>query len=337
MDHAGSLINDTYRVGSRLGKGSFGTTYRGINVHTNYPVAIKIEHTDKKAKTPSLQIEFAMYSSVHPGRGIPSIEWFGKVTNGRHHTLVMELMGPSLESVRQKYEHGRLPITKVQHLGLQILRRLEHCHSRGVLHRDIKPENLVLGRDRHRRRCFLVDFGLAKHYLHPTTRQHIPIRHGKNLTGSARYCSLATHEGVEQSRRDDLESLAYTLIYLICGKLPWQGLQGKKAERYLQIKRLKRDTSLTDICGAKTPPQFSAFLQYCRKLEFHQTPKYTDIRNMFKGLLRQIKRGQAIPRTGADLRLSLSGSSSTSEEGARASHRTPYHSIESESFIPKGV
>lgn len=287
----GELIGERYRVGRCLGRGAFGATYRGIDVLTHLPVAIKVEHAPKKKRQkPPLYVEYLMYNEVHPGKGIPAIEWYGKCKD--RDVLVMELLGPSLERIRQAQKGGTLPPQIVMDLAVQLLRRLEHCHAHGVIHRDIKPDNIVLGRDRHRRRCFVVDFGLAKHVL-TANGEHIPYRRGKKLTGSARYCSLATHLGEEQSRRDDLESLAYTLIFFLTGSLPWQGVKkGTKSERYQSIGKIKRDTTVEQIC-APVPEKVRApvmgLLQCARTMRFDQPPPYHELRSAFKRVSRQMR------------------------------------------------
>ena len=110
-------------------------------------------------------------------------------------------------------------------------------HEENIIHRDIKPDNFLIGSsDQTRDNVYIIDFGLAKSYL-TNKNEHIPFKDGKNLTGTARYVSLSTHKGIEQSRRDDLESIGHVLLYLLIGQLPWQGLPGKnKTEKYEQIK-----------------------------------------------------------------------------------------------------
>ena len=77
-----------------------------------------------------------------------------------------------------------------------------------------------MGLEAHVSTLYLIDYGLAKKWQTPDG-EHIPIREGKNLTGTARYASAATHLGIEQSRRDDLEGAGYVLLYLLKGELPW--------------------------------------------------------------------------------------------------------------------
>jgi serine/threonine protein kinase len=105
--------------------------------------------------------------------------------------------------------------------------RIELLHRANLLHRDIKPDNFVIGRDDKADEVFIIDFGLAKRYRDPRTHSHIPYRDDKNLTGTARYASINSHLGIESSRRDDLESLCYVLIYFAKGHLPWQGLRAR--------------------------------------------------------------------------------------------------------------
>ncbi|KAI0310387.1 kinase-like domain-containing protein, partial [Amylostereum chailletii] len=102
---------------------------------------------------------------------------------------------------------------------------LESLHSRGYIHRDIKPSNFLFGLEEESMRVFLIDFGLAHRYIDPDSGRHIPFNHTKELIGTPRWASINAHSGIEQSRRDDLESLAYVLIYFARGSLPWQKMK----------------------------------------------------------------------------------------------------------------
>lgn len=136
--------------------------------------------------------------------------------------MVMELLGPSLEELFNVC-NKKFSLSTGVRVGLQILKLLKYVHSKGVLHRDIKPDNFLIGRKKKANKVYLIDFGLAKKYS--KDGKHIPYRDNKNLTGTARYASINTHLGVEQGRRDDLESLIYVLIYFLKGSLPWQSMK----------------------------------------------------------------------------------------------------------------
>ena len=126
---------------------------------------------------------------------------------------------------------------------------MEHVHKHGFIHRDTKPENMTIGKGRKENELFMIDFGLAKRYKHPTTGRHIPIKYDKSLIGTARYASLNAHRGIELSRRDDLEELCYLAIYLLKGQLPWQDIPaGSKEEKYQHIFMVKENTPIYVLC-----------------------------------------------------------------------------------------
>ena len=157
-------------------------------------------------------------------------------------------------------------------------------HSFYFIHRDVKPENFLIGRDANILTIYAIDFGLAKRYLDPYTKRHISYRENKNLTGTARYASLNTHLGIEQSRRDDLESISLVLMYFLRGSLPWQGIPAKtKKQKYELIRDMKVRTPPKDLCKGY-PSTFYSFLDYCRKLGFTDTPDY----NYLMGLLKKL-------------------------------------------------
>ena len=168
-------------------------------------------------------------------------------------------------------------------VALQIS-RIEYIHSRNFIHRDIKPDNFLMGIGKRGNQVNVIDFGLAKKYRDPKTHLHIPYRENKNLTGTARYTSINTHLGVEQARRDDLESLAYVLMYFLRGSLPWQGLKAAtKKQKYDRIME-KKMTTPSDLLCRGFPNEFAIFLNYTRALRFDDKPDYSYLRKLFRDL-----------------------------------------------------
>ena len=130
-----------------------------------------------------------------------------------------------------------------------MIERIKVVHNNYHIHRDIKPDNFVMGINDYQKKVFLIDFGLSKKYKSQSKGTHIPFRTDKNITGTARYCSINTHNGFEQSRRDDLESIGYVLIYFLKGILPWQGLKiEKNDDHYLAISEKKKSTTIEELC-----------------------------------------------------------------------------------------
>lgn len=134
---------------------------------------------------------------------------------------------------------------------------------------------------------YIIDFGLSKRFRDPKTGLHIPYRDGKNLTGTARYASINTHLGLEQSRRDDIESMIYVLIYLFNGELPWQGIPAKdNKEKYEKIKQKKIKTPVESLCEG-LPKEIQEIVHYSRNLRFDDRPNYESIRKIFKLILQK--------------------------------------------------
>eukprot|EP00574_Skeletonema_japonicum_P013227 CAMPEP_0201722604 /NCGR_PEP_ID=MMETSP0593-20130828/6927_1 /ASSEMBLY_ACC=CAM_ASM_000672 /TAXON_ID=267983 /ORGANISM="Skeletonema japonicum, Strain CCMP2506" /LENGTH=383 /DNA_ID=CAMNT_0048213583 /DNA_START=102 /DNA_END=1253 /DNA_ORIENTATION=- len=246
---------------------------------TGEEVAIKLESV--KTKHPQLLYESKIYRILHGGLGIPNVRWYG--IEGDYNVMVLDLLGPSLEDLFN-YCGRRFQLKTVLMLADQLLGRLEYVHTKSFIHRDVKPDNFLIGLGKRQSVIHIIDFGLAKKYRDPRSHQHIPYRENKNLTGTARYASINTHIGIEQSRRDDLESLGYVLMYFIRGSLPWQGLKANtKKQKYERIMDRKMSTSTEQLCKGYAT-EFRSYFEYCRSLRFEDRPDYAYLKRLFKEL-----------------------------------------------------
>ncbi|CAH8610020.1 unnamed protein product [Schistosoma bovis] len=275
-------VGNKYRLGRKIGSGSFGEIYLGTDITNDEEVAIKLECV--KAKHPQLQIEAKIYKLMQGGVGIPCLKWSG--TEGDYNVLVIQLLGPSLEDLFN-FCGRRFKLKTVLLLADQTITRVEYIQNKNFIHRDIKPDNFLMGLGKRGNLVYLIDFGLAKKYRDSRTRQHIPYRENKNLTGTARYASINTHLGIEQARRDDMESLGYVLMYFLRGSLPWQGLKaGTKRQKYERISEKKMQTPVEVLCEGY-PVEMAVYLNYCRGMRFDNQPDYSYLRNLFRGLFQR--------------------------------------------------
>lgn len=272
-------VGRKFRIGRKIGSGSFGDIYHGTNLISGEEVAIKLESI--RSRHPQLEYESRVYRYLSGGIGIPFIRWFGR--EGEYNAMVIDLLGPSLEDLFN-YCHRKFSLKTVIMLALQMIFRIQYVHGRSFIHRDIKPDNFLMGTGRRGSTVHLIDFGLSKKYRDFNTHRHIPYRENKSLTGTARYASANTHLGIEQCRRDDLESLGYIFVYFCKGSLPWQGLKATtKKQKYDRILEKKLSVNVDTLCQG-LPVEFKDYLNYCKNLKFDERPDYLYLARLFKDL-----------------------------------------------------
>ncbi|AMD22622.1 HHL148Wp [Eremothecium sinecaudum] len=300
------VVGIHYAVGPKIGEGSFGIIFEGENIMdgsnstldenevgqtgngTRRPVAIKFE--PRRSEAPQLRDEFRAYRILNKCRGIPRAYYFGQ--EGIHNILIIDLLGPSLEDLFE-WCGRKFSVKTTCMLAKQMIDRVRVIHERDLIYRDIKPDNFLIAEYQRElangevvKSCaqsanhdpnliYVVDFGMAKQYRDPKTKQHIPYRERKSLSGTARYMSINTHFGREQSRRDDLESLGHVFFYFLRGSLPWQGLKAPNNKaKYEKIGLTKQKLKPEDLLSEHVPMQFAEYLKYCRALKFEEEPDY---------------------------------------------------------------
>ncbi|OHT14181.1 Casein kinase I isoform delta-like protein [Tritrichomonas foetus] len=271
-------VGARYRIVEKIGGGSFGTVFKGVDAKTGIPVAIKVEKDD--ISIPQLSNESKVYTILQGSTNVPRHHYFGRDNHALN--LVIDLGGKSVEDLMKECG-GKLTLKTVLMLADQMISAVEFMHKKGIIHRDIKPDNFVVGRDNLYNKLFIIDYGLAKNYLMPDGT-HIVFQDHKPLTGTARYASISTLKGFEQSRRDDMESLAYIFFYLLNGGLPWMNVRAPTNQiKYDKILAIKTVTPIEEL-GENLPIEFSQFLAEVRELEFSEEPNYAKYRRMFRDL-----------------------------------------------------
>ena len=274
------LIFSKYLIRKKIGKGSFGIVYQGVNTSTNEKIALKVEKREKNQQG-TLENE-AMRLVYLQGEGIPKVYCYGN--NQSHNLLVEELLGKSLEDIFNSYGKP-FSLKTVCVLGIEMIKRIQSIHQKYYIHRDIKPDNFMTGRGENEQNIYIIDFGLAKKYYSVSKAQHIKFTTGKHLIGTARYCARNAHRGYEQGRRDDIESIGYVLMYFLLGVLPWQGLKIKKNEdQFEKIAEKKYTTPFEELTEGQ-PEEFLIFFKYIDKLNFEDQPNYIYLIGLFQTMI----------------------------------------------------
>jgi serine/threonine protein kinase len=267
-----SLIGNKYKLLNLIGSGSFGSIYKGENIRTHEKVAIKVESI--KNETSLLKNEATIYQYLSNKQGIPQVKWYGKdLTN---YYMVLNLLGESLETLKERKSTFSLKSTL--QIGINVLDLLLTIHEAHLLHRDIKPDNFLLSLSDTNKKIYIIDFGLCKTYI--KNDKHIEMKKTSSLIGTPTYASINAHNFLELSRRDDLESLGYMLIYFYLGELEWQNTDAKNNSEINNklIKELKQNV----LNNPKIPKILLDYIKIIRVLGFDETPKYNALFELFK-------------------------------------------------------
>ncbi|EDR13229.1 uncharacterized protein LACBIDRAFT_167793, partial [Laccaria bicolor S238N-H82] len=187
--------------------------------------------------------------------------------------LVLDLLGADLQFMRKKCG-GRFSIKTT------LIPTIRYIHSKDFVHRDIKPGNLLLGAKDNETSVYIVDFGIARRYRNPRNGAHIPFLDGKSVVGTVRYLSLNTHFGMAQTRRDDIECLAYSLLDCL-RDLPWGNIRGGSPKQFEdRVREKKRSWTPERLC-ADIPSAFKVLLSHARQLKFDEEPDYDGLQAAF--------------------------------------------------------
>ncbi|XP_019427976.1 PREDICTED: casein kinase 1-like protein HD16 isoform X3 [Lupinus angustifolius] len=274
-----------YKVERKLGKGGFGQVFVGRRERAGpgaVEVALKFEHRNSKGCNYGPPYEWQVYNTLGGSHGIPKVHYKGR--QGEYYVMVMDMLGPSLWDVWNSSSQT-MSSEMVSCIAVESLSILEKMHSRGYVHGDVKPENFLLGQPAtaQEKKLFLVDLGLATKWRDTSSGQHVEYDQRPDMfRGTVRYASVHAHLGRTASRRDDLESLAYTLIFLHKGRLPWQGYQGD-TKSFLVCKK-KMGTSPEMLC-CFCPAPFRQFLEAVVSMKFDEEPNYAKLISLFDGII----------------------------------------------------
>ncbi|KAI9322961.1 hypothetical protein DFJ73DRAFT_921093 [Zopfochytrium polystomum] len=293
------VADGRWRVGEKLGEGSFGEVLAAVEVATGKHAAVKRELKD--VSRPQLEHEYKVYQLLSGAEGFPRVYYYG--VEGDYNVLVMERLGPSLKMQQRNSPTHRIPLKTVVWMVPQLVKRLQTVHEKGMVFRDVKPDQFCVGRFgadiADRPTIFLVDFGLATTFLDPDGKHIRPTPKPAPTDGEPgerpptqqrrRQNRHGTLRGRTHARRDDIESLAYVLLDLARGSLPWTRLRGvthaiSSAQGWRKIGIEKDDCVVAELC-AGLPEAFARLLEYSRELKFNERPDYAWITGMFVEVL----------------------------------------------------
>jgi serine/threonine protein kinase len=259
------MIANKYKIINKISEGEFGEVYKAENIRTNEKVAIKFEYKNDNLKM--LKNEAKIYQYLKNKDGFPQLKWFG--SNNEMNYLVIELLGDSIKNRINIYKSFCLKTVLI--LGIQMINQIRILHDNYLLHRDIKPDNFLFGLKEYTNKLYLIDLGLCKRYNF--NGKHIDKKNINYLIGSPNFVSINIHQGIEPSRRDDLESCIYIITYMLLGNLEWLQCNDLNKVYGLKVSFVK--------CNI-LPAFIKEMLIYIRSIDFEETPNYKYLINILE-------------------------------------------------------
>ncbi|TPX66583.1 hypothetical protein SpCBS45565_g04336 [Spizellomyces sp. 'palustris'] len=303
----GVIIHKRWKILHPIGKGAFGEVHSAFDLHTQKPVAIKIEPPTSKRQVLKLEIAILRKVGVAGSNSSPWIAEF--VGSGRfaitsndtekkagqdakplpvYHFMVMQLLGPNLSEIRRNTPGHRFPLQTVTEMALQMLQAIQALHGIGVVHRDIKPGNFCVGPDYSPdkglagARVYMIDFGLSRKFIngYGTIREARPK---VGFRGTSRYASLRAHKGQDLGPVDDMWTFFYLLVEFITGSLPWRG---KEKDRIAAIKAAyhEADVGKEGHVTHGLPSPMVEMWKYLAGLDYEDPVDYKRIEKMVRDL-----------------------------------------------------